>query len=98
MYDFAQKCLFLAQSFTAEQIMKYTIPAIIIQYIKPRQASAQPVIWVKWNYFCPQIRAQRGADSTSARTSVIINAFPKKSFFSSFEMLGGSFGNKALWS
>lgn len=43
MYDFAQKCLFLAQSFTAEQIMKYTIPAIIIQYIKPRQASAQPV-------------------------------------------------------
>lgn len=44
MCGFAQKCLFLAQSFTAEEIMKSTIRAIIIQYITPRQPSAHPVI------------------------------------------------------
>lgn len=44
MCDFAQKYIFLAQSFTAEEIIKSTIPAIIIQYITPGQPSAHPVI------------------------------------------------------
>jgi len=80
--------------------MKSSTAAIITQYITPREASLHPESNETTSLLRLLLHAEnsRDADSTSARNFVILNILPRNRFFRSFETLGGTSANTALWS